>query len=101
MIKSFYNGHEIYLDEKDFMWKYSDNNELIMNNKRNCAVCGKPKPIRKPYDACIGKLPKNIELIKCGYGCIEDAEVRFKDGHTARGKDAMGVINVLIKEEII
>jgi hypothetical protein len=72
MVYSYCRGHKIYYDNKD--WRYCDSNELL-NNRRECAKCGKP-PTIEGYDNCLGHIP-NVISACCGHGA-EDKYIMFE-----------------------
>jgi len=64
---SYSRGYEIYFDETDRLWKYSDNNDPVnWNDLRVCKYCGLP-PTPEGYDACFGYIKDAISAC-CGHG---------------------------------
>lgn len=65
MIISHLRGHEIYFDEENSAWRYSDNNQ-IAKDSRPCKRCGK-FPTKEGYDSCLGYVPGATSAC-CGHG---------------------------------
>jgi hypothetical protein len=80
MVRSYYRGHEIYYDSQK-VWRYTDNDEIVDDNKsRPCPRCGMP-PTTNGYDYCIGYLPGVISAC-CGHGVckpilIQEGDINF------------------------
>lgn len=65
-------GWSTYYDEENKVWRYSDNNQIV-SEERECAHCRKkPILINGIYvDACIGYL-KGFKSVCCGHGNKKD-----------------------------
>lgn len=97
MIKSKNRGNEIYFNESDNKWYYSDTNLSVSDTHENhqCGNCGKHYT-EEGHDACLGTL---IGLMNacCGHGNIDECYVQFWDGECVRGEDAKTIQNILKK----
>lgn len=69
-ITSKSRGHEVYWDDTNQVWRFSDNG-VVDDDQRPCKYCGEP-PTPEGYDACLGYLP-GAEYACCGHGSVEDA----------------------------
>lgn len=86
MSKSKWRGHEIECINKK--WIYSDDKELVLDNKnRKCGYCNKSNT-KEGHDGCIGKLP-NVLNACCGHGTVEEAYIQFSDKTELRGITAL------------
>ena len=65
MATSHSRGHLIYYDWNTENWRYSDNNEIV-NNDRPCKKCGHG-PTIEGYDACLGYIEDALHAC-CGHG---------------------------------
>ena len=65
MATSYNRGHLIYYDWNTENWRYSDNNEIV-NNNRPCKKCG-CTPTKEGYDACLGHIDDALHAC-CGHG---------------------------------
>lgn len=67
MAKSHHRGHEIYWNDKEQCWKFSDLDMPVENwPHRPCVKC-KKCPTKEGYDACLGHL-KGVKHACCGHG---------------------------------
>lgn len=62
---SYLRGHQIYYDEEDKLWKYTDDH-TIADDTRPCVRC-KKYPTKEGYDACIGYI-EGASSACCGHG---------------------------------
>lgn len=82
MINSYYRGHEIILNEKE--WIYKDNKKPVkFYPYREYGKCGKENN-KNDHDACISNLPGVINAC-CGHG-TEEGYIQFENGVIIRGK---------------
>ena len=65
MATSYNRGHLVYYDWNTENWRYSDNNEIV-NNDRPCKKCGHG-PTIEGYDACLGYIEDALHAC-CGHG---------------------------------
>ena len=65
MATSYSRGHLVYYDWNTENWRYSDNNEIV-NNNRPCKKCG-CIPTKDGYDACLGYIGGALHAC-CGHG---------------------------------
>ena len=65
MATSHNRGHLVYYDWNTENWRYSDNNEIV-NNDRPCKKCGHG-PTIEGYDACLGYIEDALHAC-CGHG---------------------------------
>ena len=65
MATSYSRGHLTYYDWDTKNWRYSDNNEIV-NDNRPCKKCG-CSPTKEGYDACLGHIESAIHAC-CGHG---------------------------------
>lgn len=83
MATSYSRGNEIYYDYDTGNWRYSDNNEIV-NDNRPCKKCG-CKPTKEGYDACLGHIDGALHAC-CGHGAdkgyimYHDKTVEIGDG---------------------
>ena len=67
-VTAYIRGHEVYWNNANSEWCYSDNNEPYTED-RPCVRCGK-KPTSEGYDACLGHIP-GVKQACCGHGVEE------------------------------
>lgn len=65
MATAYARGYKIYYHQTDGLWRYTDNNQPLDNN-RACKRCGR-KPLAEGYDACLGHIPRVVAAC-CGHG---------------------------------
>ena len=65
MVTSCSRGHEIYFDEPNNVWRYSDTKEVADEN-RPCKRCG-CAPTPEGHDACLGYI-EGATSACCGHG---------------------------------
>ena len=97
MVKSKCRGNEIYFNNDDKTWYYSDTNLSVPSThlEHKCGSCGR-NYTEEGHDGCLGTL---IGLMNacCGHGDIEEAYVQFWDGECVRGEDAKIIQDILKK----
>ena len=75
MATSYSRGHKTYYDWNTKNWRYSDNNEIV-NDNRPCKKCG-CLPTKEGYDACLGHIDGAIHAC-CGHG-VEEGYIMYPD----------------------
>lgn len=79
MITTNVYGYGAYWNDKDYCWRFSDNEEIVdccTKQKRTCKKCGL-RPTKDGYDACVGFIPNAISAC-CGHG-IEQPFIMYDD----------------------
>ena len=75
MVTSYSRGHLTYYGWNTNNWRYSDNNEIV-NDNRPCKKCG-CKLTKEGYDACLGHIDGAIHAC-CGHG-VEEGYIMYPD----------------------
>ena len=89
MIKNYTRGHEIYYDEKNEVWRFS-NNDADVSNDRPCVKCKKQSI--DDVDFCLYGLHDCdfIAAACCGHG-VKKGYILLKDGR--RFEEVDGDVN--------
>ena len=80
--RQYLRGHEIYYDEKQQTWRFS-NNDADITNDRPCKKCGKQSI--DDIDFCLYALHDCdfIQSACCGHG-VKKGYIKLKDGRIFR-----------------
>ena len=73
MATSNSRGWEIYYDETEKSWMYSDT-KTKYDDSRPCKRCGR-MPTPEGYDACLGYI-EGVTSACCGHGVASDKYIR-------------------------
>lgn len=96
MVTSHLHGHPVYWDDKERIWRYSDNNEIATpDKKRPCPKCGS-SPTTNGHDSCMANLP-DVKYACCGHGIRGDAYIMLTNNRVIRKHEEPELYNTTLK----